>query len=165
MKGARFRSLPENAKPGSASPIRSQAASVGAPLCGAAHPLDPEPGGPRRFGGGGGGTTSRAALGAGVAAGVGAGVAAGGDGAGLGFTFTPMFCSRRSMFVSVSSPLNHIRVVCTEKSPVSFGNIWMRELRLTPAGTFWNVMLHKAVQASVISAEFTDQPFGTSMTM
>ena len=153
MKGARFRSLPENAKPGSASPIRSQAASVGAPLCGKPHPLDPEPG---DRGLEGGVATSRAALGAGVAVGV---------GEGLGFTFTTIFRSRRSMFVSVASPLNHFRVVCTEKSPVSFGNISMRELRLTPAGTFWNIMLHKAVQASVISADLTDQPFGTSMTI
>ena len=136
--------------------------SVGAPSCGKPHPLDPELG---DRGLEGGGAISRAALGAGVAVGGGTGVAVGGVGAGLGFTFTQIFRTRRSMFVSVASPLNHIRVVCTEKSPVSFGNISMRELRLTPAGTFWNVMLHNAVQASVISAELTDQPIGTSMTI
>ena len=153
VKDARFRSLPENAKPGSASPVRSQPTSVGAPLCGKPHPLDPA-GGDRCLEGGG--ATGRAALGAGVAVGV---------GEGLGFTFTPIFQSRCSMFVSVASPLNHFRVVRTEKSPASFGNISMREFRLPPAGTFRNVMLHKAAQASVISAELTDQPGGTSMTI
>lgn len=135
-------------------PIRSQPASVGAPPCGKPHPLDSATG----VGGADGG-------GATVGDGVGVKVGVGVGGEGLGFTFTPIFCSRRSTPVWVASPLNHFRMVCTEKSPVSFGNISMRELRLTPAGIFWKVMLHKAVQASVISAELTDQPIGTSMTI
>ena len=166
MKGARFRSLPENAKPGIASPARSQPASATAlaPLRGG-HPLHGAGTHGGSGGGGSGGRLFRIGVGEGVAAG---GVTAGcsGGGGGLGFTFTLIFSSRHSIFSSVASPLNHFRVACARKSPVSFGNISMLALRLRPAGSSLNVMLHKAaVQASVISVDLTDQPVGTVMTI